>query len=48
MELVQAFLLSEKIGGKTLEELLINENYEYDYTIWTGFGLFENFSNDPL
>ena len=41
-------MLSGKIGDKTLEELLINENYEYDYSIWTGFSLFEIFSNDPL
>ena len=37
-----------KIGDKTLEELLINKNYEYDYSIWTGFFLFDIFSNDPL
>ena len=39
---------SKIIGVKTLDELLINEKYEYNYAIWTGFSLFENFSNDPL
>ena len=31
------------IGNKTLEELLINKNYEYDHLIWTGFILFKFF-----
>ena len=41
-------MLSGKIGEKTLEELLINDNYEYDCAIWTGFSLFEYISNDLL
>ena len=33
-------IMSGKIGDKTLGELLINDNHQYDYAIWTGFSLF--------
>ena len=33
-------IMSGKIGDKTLSELLINDQHQYDYAIWTGFSLF--------